>query len=234
MTNKSVSRQLKLTGDLVELTGGNPFRARAYASGARAVERLETPVEDLVAQGADLAGLQGIGKGLAAEIEEFARTGVMGVTESLLQALPPGLPEVLRVKGLGVKKVRVLWQDAGVTSLEELEAAAASGRLAELPGFGAKTVANILGAVEALKTYRGKAHLRDAAREALAVRDRLRAAGFRADLAGAVRRQCNVVDAVELVAAGAPDAVAAALAGETDMSVEDGRVVGTMPLGPAA
>ena len=231
MTNKTVARQLKLTGDLVELTGGNPFRARAYASGARAVERMEAPLADLVADGTDLASLQGIGKGLAAEIAEFVETGVMGVTETLLQSLPPGLPEVLRVKGLGVKKVRTLWQDAGVASIETLEAAAGSGRLAELPGFGAKTVANILKAVEELKTYRGKAHLRDAALEALAVRDTLRAAGLRAELAGAVRRQCNVVDRVEIVAAGTPDEAAAALAPEVGATVEEGRVEGTLPLG---
>ncbi len=231
MTNKTVARQLKLTGDLVELTGGNPFRARAYASGARAVERLETPLADLLADGADLAGLQGIGKGLAAEITEFVETGVMGVTETLLQSLPPGLPEVLRVKGLGVKKVRTLWQDAGVDSIETLEAAAGSGRLAELPGFGAKTVANILKAVEELKTYRGKAHLRDAALEALAARDALRAAGLRAELAGQVRRQCNVVDRVDVVATGTPDEVAAALADEIGAAAEDERVEGTLPLG---
>ncbi len=229
MTNKSIARQLALTADLVELTGGNPFRARAYASGARAVERLDEPVEGLVAAG-DLVGVKGIGKGLVAEIEELLADGVMGSTESLLQALPPGLPEVLRVKGLGVKKVRVLWQDAGVTSLEELEAAAAAGRLAELPGFGAKTVENILAAVEQLKAYRGKAHLRDAALAALAARDRLRAAGLRADLAGPVRRQCNVVDRVDVVAQGTPQAVAAAL-DMAGLATEADRVTGRLPLG---
>ena len=235
MTNKSVARQLKLTGDLVELTGGNPFRARAYASGARAVERLDEPVAELAATG-DLVGVQGIGKGLAAEIAEFVETGVMGVTESLLQTLPPGLPEVMRVKGLGVKKVRALWQEAGVTSVEDLEAAAASGRLEALPGFGAKTVANVLASVEQLKAYRGKAHLRDAATEALAVRDRLREAGLRCDLAGPVRRQCNVVDRADLVAAATPDVVAAALAGDAladaaAVTAEGDRVEATLALG---
>ena len=238
MTNKSVARQLKLTGDLVELTGGNPFRARAYASGARAVERLEEPVAELAVSG-ELVGVQGIGKGLAAEIAEFVETGVMGVTETLLQSLPPGLPEVMRVKGLGVKKVRALWQEAGVTSIEDLEAAAVAGRLEALAGFGAKTVANVLAAVEQLKAWRGKAHLRDAATEALAVRDALRQAGIRCDLAGAVRRQCNVVDRADLVAAAAPEAVAAALAGapidaladSVDATAEGDRVVGTLPLG---
>ncbi len=231
MTNKAVARHLSLTADLVELTGGNPFRARAFASGARAVERLEEPVEALAA-GGTLVEVQGIGKGLAAEIAELIETGTMAVTESLLQSLPPGLPEVLRVKGLGVKKVRTLWQDAGVTSIEDLEAAAVAGRLAELPGFGAKTVQNILAAVEQLKAYRGKAHLRDALPEALVVRDALRSAGLRADLAGPVRRQCNVVDRADLVATGTPDAVAAALADVLGrIETHDGRVEARLPLG---
>ena len=227
MTNKAVARQLALTADLIELTGGNPFRARAYASGARTVERLEAPVATLAASG-ELSGVKGIGKGLVADIEELLASGTLASTDALLQSLPPGLPEVMRVKGLGVKKVRTLWQDAGVTSLDQLEGAAVSGRLAELPGFGAKTVQNLLDAIEHLKAYRGKAHLRDAVGLALAVRQRLRAAGLRADLAGAVRRQCNVVDALDLVAVGTPAQIAEALGGGR---AEADRVEGAIPLG---
>ena len=229
MTNKAVARHLKLTADLVELTGGNPYRARAFASGARTIDRLDEPVAGRVADGT-LVDVQGIGKGLAAEIEELLETGTMGVTESLLQSLPPGLPEVLRVKGLGVKKVRALWTEAGVTSIEDLEAAAVAGKLETLDGFGAKTVQNILGAVEQLKAYRGKAHLRDAWAEAVAARDALRAAGHRADLAGAIRRQCNVVEDAALVAAAPPETIAAALA-DWGGAVEGDRVVGRLPLG---
>lgn len=229
MTNKAVARHLKLTADLIELTGGNPFRARAFASGARTVERLEVPVAELAAEG-ELVGVQGIGKGLAAEIDELLATGTMGVTETMLQSLPPGLPEVLRVKGLGVKKVRVLWQDAGVTSIEDLEAAAVAGRLEALDGFGAKTVENILESVEQLKAYRGKAHLRDALVEAVAARDALRDAGLRADLAGPIRRQCNVVDRADLVASGDPEAIAGALSAWAATSHAD-RVEARLPLG---
>ena len=229
MTNKAVARHLKLTADLVELTGGNPFRARAFASGARTVERLEEPVAELLAAG-ELVGVKGIGKGLAAEIDELLQTGTMGVTETLLQSLPPGLPEVLRVKGLGVKKVRALWTEAGVTSIEDLEAAAVSGKLESLDGFGAKTVQNILGAVEQLKAYRGKAHLRDAWAEAVAARDALRHAGHTADLAGAVRRQCNVVERADLVTTAPPEAAATVLA-DWGGAAADGHTTARLPLG---
>ena len=227
MTNKAIARQLKLTADLVELTGGNPFRARAYAGAARAVDRVQEPVAELLAAG-ELVEVPGVGKGIRAEIEELLATGSMGATEALLQALPPGLPAVLRVKGLGVKKVRALWQEAGVTSLEDLEAAAAAGRLAGLPGFGKKTVENVLASIEQLKSYEGKAHLRDAAAHAVEARRRLREAGLRADLSGPVRRQCNVVDRVDLVAEGSPEAVAAALGGGTTHA---DRVEAPLPLG---
>ena len=210
MTNKQIARQLKLTADLIEVTGGNPFRARAFASGARAVERLETPIESHVADGT-VTDVPGIGKGLAKDLSELVATGAMQATETLLEALPPGLPEVLRVKGLGVKKVRVLWTEAGVTSLDALEHAAASGQLAALDGFGAKSVENILAGVAQLRAYRGKAHLRDAMPDALAVRDALRGAGFDADLAGPVRRQCNVVDRIDVVVQATADAAMGAL-----------------------
>ncbi|GAB5534756.1 MAG: helix-hairpin-helix domain-containing protein [Rubricoccaceae bacterium] len=232
MTNKSVARRLKLTADLIELTGGNPFRARAFASGARAVERLDVPLDQLVAEGL-LTEVQGIGKGLAADIRELISTGELAITERLLQALPPGLPDVLRVHGLGVKKVKTLWNDAGVTSLDELEMAAASGRLAQLDGFGAKTVQNLLASVEELRAYQGQAHLRDAFREAIVLRQALDNAGFRASLAGAVRRQCNVVDAVDLVSTGTAHDVANALVdlGLVVGSTTDEAVVTATPLG---
>ena len=232
MTNKAVARRLKLTADLIELTGGNPFRARAFASGARAIERLEVPVDQLVADDA-LTHVQGIGKGLAADIRELISTGELAITERLLQALPPGLPDVMRVRGLGVKKVRTLWNDAGVTSLDELEAAAASGRLADLDGFGAKTVQNILASVEELRAYQGHAHLRDAYREAVVIRQTLRDTGLRVELAGTVRRQCNVVDAVDLVSTGTAESIASALTAlELTVTASSDKAVETStPLG---
>lgn len=222
MTNKSVARRLKFTADLIELTGGNPFRARAFASGARAIERLDVPLEQLAADDS-LTGVQGIGKGLAGEIRELLSTGELAIIERLLQALPPGLPDVLRVRGLGVKKVRTLWTEAGVTSLDELEAAAVAGRLAQLDGFGAKTVQNILTSIDELRVYDGQAHLRDAYREAVTLRNALREAGLRSEVAGAVRRQCNVVDAIELVVDDSPELIASALAalGRTTTIADD-------------
>ncbi|HEX9950433.1 MAG TPA: helix-hairpin-helix domain-containing protein [Rubricoccaceae bacterium] len=230
MTNKALARHLALAADLVELTGGNAFRSRAFAQAARAVERLDRPAEPLVLDGT-ITDVPGIGRGLAADLAEFVATGSTRTVAALLEALPPGIPDVLRVKGLGVKKVRQLWHEAGVVSLDSLEVAAASGRLADLGGFGDKTVQNILASIEQLRSYAGRAHLRDAWREARSVCEVLRAAGFAAEPAGEVRRQCNVVAQVEVVAAGALLAVAEALRTAGLASRPDAGDVGEAPAG---
>ncbi|MEL6616274.1 MAG: helix-hairpin-helix domain-containing protein, partial [Bacteroidota bacterium] len=227
MTNKLVARQLRIAGDLLVLTGGNAFRARAFSSASRTVDRMDEPVAGFDVQ--ELTTVRGIGKGLAADIREIIETGTLGVTESMLQSLPPGLPEVMRVKGLGPKKVRTLWQDLDIESLDDLEQAAASGALEALPGFGAKTVANILASIEALKAYRGLAHYAKVVPEALAVREALRATGARADLTGAVRRQCNVVDGADLVTDASSEAIAAALS-DYDLDGTVGTLPGGLPL----
>ena len=131
MTNKAVARHLKLAADLLELTGGNDFRARAYARAARTVDRMDESVAGFDPQ--ELTTVQGIGKGLAGDIREILVTGTLTQTETLLQSLPPGLPEVMRVKGLGPKKVRAVWQELDVTDLDELEAAANASVLQKPP-----------------------------------------------------------------------------------------------------
>ncbi len=209
MTNKLIARQLKMAGQLLELTGGNDFRARAFSSAARTVDRMDEAAAGYGAQ--ELTTIRGIGKGIAADIREIVDTGALALNEELLQSLPPGLPEVLHVKGLGPKKVRAIWQELDVASLEELEHAAASGALAALPGFGAKTVQNVLASIEQLKVYRGKSHYAKALPEAEAARDALRAAGHRAEITGAVRRQCIIIDRAEIVTDASPEAASGAL-----------------------
>jgi DNA polymerase (family 10) len=234
MTNKAVARHLQLAADLIELTGGNAFRARAYASAGRRIERMDEAVEALADADA-LTDLVGIGKGLAAEVGELLATGRLPAVTEILQTLPPGLLDVLRVKGLGPKKVRTLWQELAVTSLDDLEAAAVAGRVAALPGFGKKTQQNVLDQIERLQAYAGQAHYAQVADEVEALLRAVRAADgvTRADVAGAFRRQLEVVDAVVLVVEAGADAVRAALAGlGVPLQPDgDGALRGTLPFG---
>ena len=224
MTNKAIARHLKLAADLLTLTGGNDFRARAFANAARTVDRMDEPAAGFSAD--ELTTVRGIGKGLARDVREIVETGTLSLNEKTLHGLPPGLPEVMRVRGLGPKKVRAMWQELGVASLEDVERVAASGELASLSGFGAKTVQNVLERVEELKAYRGRALYAHALTEAEAARDALRRAGHRAEIAGALRRQCQIVDRAVLVTDATPEAADAALA---DWGM--GAGAGALPLG---
>jgi DNA polymerase (family 10) len=200
MTNKQIAKPLKETSALIELTGGNPFRSRAFASAARTIERLEEPVADLLARG-ELTGIKGIGKGLASQIEEILAYGSFEARDNILGALPPGLLDVLSVKGLGAKKARVLWQRLSVQSLDDLEAAARSGRIAELDGFAEKSQTSILENVALLRSFEGKRRLADAWLEASLVAASLTEQGFDpVSMSGELARGLNEVGCLSLVA----------------------------------
>lgn len=201
LTNKEVARLLKDTASLIELTGGNEFRARAFAAAARTIDRLEEPI-GLLAEENRLAELRGIGSGLATQIEDILRHGTFDVYEDLLSAIPPGLGEILRVKGLGAKKVRKIWQSLGITTLEDLEAAAQIGRLAELSGFGDKTQENILKNIALLKKYGSRRRYDQALLLAQPVLLKIRDVESveQAEYAGEMRRKLETVEKVEVVA----------------------------------
>ena len=203
MTNKAIAQQLKLAGNLVELTGGNPFKARAFGSAARAVEKLEEPASDL-ARADTLVEAQGIGKSIARDIAELAETGELASMAEMLAAIPPGLLDVLKVKGLGPKKVRALWQEIDITSLDDLEAAAVAGRIASLPGFGKKTAENVLASIEKLQEYAGKVHYGQIYDDITGLVKALQGGNGIANVeaTGGFRRQLEVVDLVELVVEG--------------------------------
>jgi DNA polymerase (family X) len=172
MTNKEIARPLKETASLIELTGGNSFRARALNNAARIIERLETPVPELIISG-ELTNIKGIGAGLVAQIGEILAYGSFEVRDDILGALPPGLLDVLSVKGLGAKKARVLWQSLGVQSLDDLEAAALSGRIASLDGFAEKSQQTILENIDNIRSYQGKRRMSDGWSDALKILDRI-------------------------------------------------------------
>ena len=152
MTNKEIARYLKETASLIELTGGNAFKARAFANASRQLQQMDERALDLVKEGT-LEQIKGFGKGLVSQIEQLIATGSFDQRETLLGAIPPGLLEMLQIKGLGAKKVRVLWQKRGLTTVDALEEAAAAGHLETLDGFGARTQENIIKNIRLLRQY---------------------------------------------------------------------------------
>lgn len=140
-SRKLVVRTLERTADLLDILGEDEFRARAYRGAARSLEDLEDETPALL--GREFAGIPRVGKGIAAELTEFARTGSFAPLDAAAAQLPPGLLELLEVRGLGPKKIRALWL-SGIDSLERLRGAGESGELAAQKGFGAKSAATIL------------------------------------------------------------------------------------------
>ena len=212
MQREIVVRLLREAAALLELQGENPFRVRAYENASRAIEGLAEEPDELLEAGT-LAEVRGIGPGLVASIAEILKTGQLALRDELAARYPPGLLDLFRVGGLGPKKIRALHQKLGVGSVAELEAACREGRVAELPGFGAKSQAAILESLATLKKYQERHLISDAlpvAEHLLAhLRSHPRVAA--AEIAGSLRRRRETIgdlDFVCAVAAGDREAVA--------------------------
>jgi len=158
MNKTEIAAVLTDIGTLLELKGENPFKIRAYQSGARLLEGLgEEDIARRVADGT-LEEVKGIGEALAQKISELHRTGRLEFYENLKASVPEGLVEVLSIPGLGAKKVRALQEKLGVDSIAKLRAACAEGKVAALEGFGEKTQEKILTGIRNREAY-GKRHL---------------------------------------------------------------------------
>lgn len=137
MENAEIVRQLGHVADLLELENANPFRVRAYRRAARTLESLAEPVAELARRGPEaLTDLPGIGEDLAGKIVELAQTGELSQIRELEARVPAGLSELLRLRGLGPKRVRALWEQLGITSLAGLIRALEGGRVRKVAGFG--------------------------------------------------------------------------------------------------
>lgn len=137
--NTDVAAIFSKVADMLEIEGANQFRVRAYRNAARTVGDLPQSVAEKVARGEDLSKLPGIGKDLAGKIQEIVETGTLAQLKELEEKTPPELNKLMRMSGLGPKKVQALHQHLGITNLEELKKAANNGKIRELPGFGKKT-----------------------------------------------------------------------------------------------
>lgn len=143
MTSTEMAAILRNIALLLELKGENPFKTRAYNTGA---EIVETFSGDIVSRAAanDLKGVKGLGEALQQKLHELAVTGKLEFYERLRVEFPEGILDLFDVQGLGAKKIKVLWEQLKIGNLADLKTACESGAVAELPGFGEKTAAKIL------------------------------------------------------------------------------------------
>ena len=145
MDNQDVARLLAEIGDLIEINGGNPFKIRAYRNAAEVIGALPEPASALSPD--DLLDLPGIGREIAAKLGEIFETGELRYHQALLAEVPATVLDLLKLPGVGPKTVAVLYRQLNVATVEQLEAAAADGRLRALRGMGARKEQQILRAI---------------------------------------------------------------------------------------
>jgi len=150
MENREIAHIFQQIADILAIQGANPHRVFAYRRAAETIAHLERDLADLWREGT-LTQVPGIGKTLAEKIEELLTTGRLATYERLKQEVPPGVVEMLQIPDVGPKTAARLWKELGVTSIEELEAAARAGRIRTLPRMGARTEERILAGIEALR-----------------------------------------------------------------------------------
>jgi len=212
--NPQVATIFHEIADLLELSGENPFRIRAYRRAAMNVEAIPKDVAAMTEE--ELQSLPGIGKDLAHKIRQYVDTGRIDLHEELQKKIPRGLLEILRVPGVGPKTARLLFDQRKVKSLGELEALARAGKLAGLPGIQAKTEENIRKGVEQLKKGMERFPLGKALPIARGILEQLREAvpSGRYELAGSIRRWKETVKDIDVLATGKkPDAITKAFVG---------------------
>ncbi|HET9949231.1 MAG TPA: DNA polymerase/3'-5' exonuclease PolX [Longimicrobiales bacterium] len=202
MHNLDVARTLTLLADLLEIQGANPFRIRAYRNAVNTIQGLSRQLETMVAEGEDLTELPDIGKNVAAHIEELIRTGSIDRLREVEAEIPRSLVELVQLEGLGPKKARKLYDELGIRSLDDLRAALDSGRVAELPGFGARSAEKLRKALEKRRDEQRRFRIDEAEALIEGLVEHVRAAPGveRVEVAGSLRRRKETIGDVDLLA----------------------------------
>lgn len=202
MTKSEIATVLEEIATLLELKDENPFKIRAYANAARSLETWGGNVSELQDEEA-LAKIPGIGKAIAAKVKELAATGSLQYLKELRAEFPATILELFSIPNLGAKKIKALYEKLQISSIEQLQKACESGRVAELPGFGETTQTKLCQAIAKRTQHVGTFQLGQIAPEAETLRNDLAAHpdALQVDLAGSYRRRKEIVRDVDFVVA---------------------------------
>jgi len=210
ITNSEIADKLTQLADLLDIEGADRFRVRAYRNAARTISTLPRSLEDMVYEGEDLTELPGVGESIAKKIREIVETGRLSKLEEEEKRTPSGLRELLRVEGLGPKRVQALYEHLQITGLADLAEAARLGRVRTLPGFGAKTEEKILRELERARVREQRTLLSVAEQFVTPLLEYLRKTEGvdRVEAAGSYRRGLETVGDLDILVTGdAPAAV---------------------------
>src|SRR3989338_3497138 len=204
MNKHQIAHILEEMADLLEISGENPFKVRAYQNAARSIDSLSEDLEELI-QNNQLIEVKGIGKNIAAHVQDLLETDTFPEYEKLKKTIPAGLLECLKIPGMGAKKAKLLWKKLGVTSIEEVERACQEGKVESLQGFGKKSQEKIFQSIERSRKYEGR-HLFPTVHEVAKhlLSDLRQISGvLRAELAGSLRRHTETVKDIDIVVSSA-------------------------------
>jgi DNA polymerase (family 10) len=202
MTKSEIAALLEEVAALLELKGENPFKIRAYTNAARSLETFGGNISNLQDEEA-LSKIPGIGKSIAEKIKELAATGSLKYLEELRTQFPAAILELFSISGLGAKKIKALYEQLQVSSIEQLRQACETGRVAELPGFGETTQTKICKAIEERAKHSGYFQFGQIAGEAETMRSDLsrHPDALQVNVAGSYRRRKEIVHDLDLVVA---------------------------------
>src|ERR1044072_7386515 len=195
--NYFIADQFSLLAKLMEMHGENSFRARTYSSAAFAIEKVTTPLADMPED--KLVTVKGIGDSVAKKVIEILRTGKLGALEEIVSKTPPGVLEMMNIKGLGPKKIATIWKEIGVESVGELLYACNENRLLLYKGFGQKKQQNVQESIDFYMKNQGS-HLYAETEAYAVVIDATLKKQFPDKLfaiTGQFRRQVEIIDRLE-------------------------------------
>lgn len=199
MDNYDISDSLSLYAKLAELHEENPFRVKAFANAAFNIKKIKEPLDSM--SESQLATIPGVGKSVIGTLQRILSSNKFPELEEILSKTPSGVIDMLRIKGLGPKKVQVIWRSMGIESVEDLFDACRENRLVELPGFGLKTQSEVMKAIEFSWGNKGKYHYARVVESAHLILETLRKSlpQERHEFTGPFRRCLEIIEWVEIL-----------------------------------
>ncbi len=200
METARIAQVLDEMGTMLEIRGENPFRCRAYHTAAQALMNLPDELSEMIADNR-LKEVAGIGDTMYAKIVQLSTTGQLPAFEELRRSTPPGLVALLRIPGLGPKKIKALHETLAIESLADLRKAGESGEIAKLKGFGAKTEAKILEGIAFVEKSGGRILQNHALRLVAPILEAVRGHPqvIRAEYCGSLRRRAETIGDLDVL-----------------------------------
>ncbi len=197
MNNSEIAEILELYAKLSELHEGNPFKIKALAAAAFQLDKYPTPLAKLSLP--EIEKVQGIGKSLAQTIYAIVQQNSLPELEQLIDQTPQGIREIMQIKGIGPKKVRLIWKELGIENMGELLYACKENRLMHLKGFGEKTQASVMQQIYFKMANADKFHYARAEAPANQLILELKTKFQLVSLTGAMRRACEVLEQIDIL-----------------------------------